>query len=152
MEHDFFTANPVKGANAYYMRAIIHGRFPFLPLLTIDWPDAECVKILESIAVSMTGDSRLLINEMLVEPLHRKGSKYSVGEGEQGIGDAPEPLAPNYGDKWQFERDHQMMINLQGKERNREEFIELVEKAGLEVVRFWTLGGVESAIIECKKK
>jgi hypothetical protein len=123
-----------------------------LPLLIIDWPDAECVKILESIAVSMTGDSRLLINEMLVEPLHRKGSKYSVGEGEQGIGDAPEPLAPNYGDKWQFERDHQMMINLQGKERNREEFMELVEKAGLEVVRFWTLGGVESAIIECKKK
>jgi hypothetical protein len=29
MEHDFFTANPVKGANAYYMRAIIHGHFPF---------------------------------------------------------------------------------------------------------------------------
>ena len=45
-----------------------------------------------------------------------------------------------------------MMLNLQGKERNREEFIELVGKAGLEVVRFWTLGGVESAIIECRKK
>jgi len=152
MEHDFFTENPVKGANAYYMRAIIHGHFTFLPLLTIDWPDAECVKILESIEISMTGDSRLLINEMLVEPLHRKGSRYSVGEGEQGIGDAPEPLAPNYGDKWQFERDHQMMLTLQGKERNREEFIELVGKAGLEVFRFWTLGGVESAIIECRKK
>jgi hypothetical protein len=88
---------------------------------------------------------------MLVEPLHRNFSRYEVGEGEQGIGDAPEPLTPNYGDKWQFQRDHMMMLNLQGKERNREEFVELVGKAGLEVVRFWTLGGVESAIIECRR-
>lgn len=27
-EHDFFTENPVKGADAYYMRAIIHGPAP----------------------------------------------------------------------------------------------------------------------------
>ena len=100
----------------------------------------------------MAPSSRLLINEMLVEPLHRHSANYEVGEGEQGIGDAPEPLAPNYGDKWQFQRDHMMMLNLQGKERNREDFIELVGKAGLEVVRFWTLGGVESAIIECRKR
>jgi hypothetical protein len=100
----------------------------------------------------MSSFSRLLINEMLVEPLYRGGPTYPAGEGEQVIGDAPEPLPPNYGDKWQFQRDHQMMLNLQGKERNREEFIELVGKAGLEVVKFWTLGGVESAIIECKKK
>ena len=26
MVHDFFTENPVKGADAYYMRAIIHGQ------------------------------------------------------------------------------------------------------------------------------
>jgi len=118
----------------------------------VDWPDAECVKILQNVAVSMSSKSRLLINEMVVEPLHRKGSTYEVGEGEQPIGDAPEPLPPNYGDKWQFERDHQMMLNLQGKERSREEFIELTGKAGLEVARFWTLGGVESAIVECRKK
>ena len=99
----------------------------------------------------MSPKSRLLINEMLVEPLHRNFSRYEVGEGEQGIGDAPEPLAPNYGEQWQFQRDHMMMLNLQGKERNREEFVELVGKAGLEVVRFWTLGGVESAIIECRR-
>jgi hypothetical protein len=45
-----------------------------------------------------------------------------------------------------------MMLTLQGKERNREEFIELVGNAGLVVERFWTLGGVESAIIECRLK
>lgn len=100
----------------------------------------------------MDSKSRLLINEMLVQPLHRQAPKHEVGEGEQGIGDAPLPLPPNYGDRWQFQRDHQMMLNLQGKERTREEFMELVGKAGLEVVKFWTLGGVESAIIECRKK
>jgi len=100
----------------------------------------------------MDSNSRLLINEMLVEPLHRQGASHQVGQGEQGVGDAPPPLPPNYGDRWQFQRDHQMMLNLQGKERNRQEFMELVGKAGLEVARIWTLGGVESAIIECKKK
>jgi len=124
----------------------------YISLLTEDWPDAECVRILKNIAVSMHAKSRLLINEMLVEPLHRKGPVYYVGEGEQGIGDAPSPLPPNYGDRWQFQRDHQMMLTLQGKERNRQEFIDLVGKAGLELVRIWTLGGVESAIIECRKK
>jgi hypothetical protein len=97
-------------------------------------------------------NSRLLINEMLVEPLHREGPTTKVGPGEQGIGDAPLPLPANYGDKWQFQRDHQMMINLQGKERNRQEFIDLVAQAGLVVEKFWTLGGVESAIVECRKK
>lgn len=151
MTHDFFKENPVKGADVYYMRAIIHGTF-LLFTADIDWPDAECVTILKNIAVSMSAESRLLINEMLVEPLHREDSVPKVGEGEQGIGDAPEPLPPNYGDKWQFQRDHMMLLTLQGKERNREEFIELVGKAGLEVTKIWTLGGVESAIIECKKK
>jgi hypothetical protein len=84
--------------------------------------------------------------------LHRKGSKKSVGDGEQGIGDNAELNARNCGDKWQFERDHQLMLNLQGEERNREEFIELAGRAGFKVVRFWILGGVESAIVECKKK
>jgi len=31
MGHDVFTENPVKGANADYMRAIIHGRFRLCP-------------------------------------------------------------------------------------------------------------------------
>jgi hypothetical protein len=120
--------------------------------LIVDWPDAESVKILQNIAISMDSKSRLLINEMLIQPLHRKGPVYEVGEGEQGIGDAPPPLPSNYGDKWQFQRDHQMLLSLQGQERDRQEFVELVGKAGLEVVRIWTLGGVESAIIECRKQ
>ena len=160
MVHDFFRENPVKGADMYYMRASIHGTTPASPktlcllmlVLMKDWPDHDCVRILKGVAASMSPKSRLLINEMLVELLHRSGARIEVGEGEQGVGNAPEPLPPNYGDRWQFQRDHQMMLTLQGKERNREDFIELVGKAGLVVERFWTLGGVESAIIECRLK
>jgi hypothetical protein len=36
MEHDFFKENPVKGADAYYMRAIIHGSTFLTPVLTLD--------------------------------------------------------------------------------------------------------------------
>lgn len=36
MEHDFFKENPLKGADAYYMRAIIHGSAFLMPVLTSD--------------------------------------------------------------------------------------------------------------------
>ncbi|KAL8692998.1 MAG: hypothetical protein Q9218_002087 [Villophora microphyllina] len=74
MAHDFFTPQPVKGTievlletnvcednicagpRAFLIRQVLH-----------DWPDAECRKILEHLAVAMrTGYSKLLINEYIV--------------------------------------------------------------------------------------
>ncbi|RDA87426.1 hypothetical protein CP532_7007 [Ophiocordyceps camponoti-leonardi (nom. inval.)] len=57
MNHDFFTEQPVKGAKAYVMRAIIH-----------DWPDATCVNILTHLAAAMAPDSRLLICDAVLPP------------------------------------------------------------------------------------
>jgi len=96
----------------------------------------------------MSSHSRVLIYDMVVEPLHRQGSKFI----EAGLGDAPEPLPPNYGTRWPFQKDLIMLNLLQGKERNKEEWIEVIEKAGLEVVKFWVVRGLETTIIECKKK
>jgi hypothetical protein len=120
-------------------------------LADLDWPDEKCIEIIRNIAISMTNDSRLLINEILVEPLYRNGQVHDVAPGEQGVGDAPEPLPANYGDGFQLRHDNMMMVNFHGKERNREEFIELVAKAGLEVTRIYTLAGVQDAVIECRK-
>lgn len=53
--HDFFKPQPAeyKGAQAYFMRLILH-----------DWPDAECATILSHLRDAMVKDrSRLLINE-----------------------------------------------------------------------------------------
>ncbi|KAI1086710.1 S-adenosyl-L-methionine-dependent methyltransferase [Rostrohypoxylon terebratum] len=53
--HDIFKPQPVKGARAYYLRNILH-----------NWPDDKCVEILQNIKVSMTKDSKILIDDMVL--------------------------------------------------------------------------------------
>ncbi len=50
MPHDFFEQNPVKGADVYWLRHIIH-----------DWSDEYAVKILTKLRKSMGPRSRVLI-------------------------------------------------------------------------------------------
>ena len=52
MKHDFFSAQPVKNAKAYYLRTVLH-----------DWPDKQVREILKNIKTAMNKDSILLINE-----------------------------------------------------------------------------------------
>src|SRR5438046_1838521 len=113
----------------------------------IDWPDSESIEILVNIVKSMNAESRVLIYEMVVEPLHRHGPEYHLDEAK----DAPAILPPNYGGRWQSQKDLVMLNLLQGKQRNLEEWVELVGKAGLDIMKFWTVPGMESSIIECKK-
>ncbi|PHH61141.1 hypothetical protein CDD81_758 [Ophiocordyceps australis] len=56
--YDFHTEQPIKGARAYFMRAILH-----------DWSDQACLSILARIKTAMKpGYSRLLINELVIPP------------------------------------------------------------------------------------
>lgn len=53
---DFFEKQPVKGAEIYYMHKIMH-----------DWPDKDCVIILEHLRDAMTTPgSRILINDCIL--------------------------------------------------------------------------------------
>ncbi|KAH9904727.1 S-adenosyl-L-methionine-dependent methyltransferase [Xylariomycetidae sp. FL2044] len=55
-EHDFFAAQPVRGARAYFMRSVLH-----------DWPDEQCRKILGRLRdVMEPGYSRILISDCVV--------------------------------------------------------------------------------------
>ena len=56
MQHDFFAPQPIKGAKAYYMRAVLH-----------DWPDKQALIILKHIRDAMAEDSVLLVNEAVIE-------------------------------------------------------------------------------------
>lgn len=57
MSHDFFKPQPIHGARAYFMRAILH-----------DWPDADCQTILEHLHKAMIpGYSKLLIDDRVVQ-------------------------------------------------------------------------------------
>lgn len=56
-EYDFFTPQPIKGANIYFIRDVLH-----------DWPDTEAVQLLSRIAGAMEPSrSRLLIEDHVVD-------------------------------------------------------------------------------------
>ncbi|RHZ57240.1 O-methyltransferase xanE [Aspergillus thermomutatus] len=56
MPHDFFNEQPVKGADVYLLRFILH-----------DHPDSRCAKILSNIVDAMEpGKSRILIDDAIV--------------------------------------------------------------------------------------
>ena len=58
MPHDFFDEQPVKNAQIYYIRRVLH-----------DWQDEDVVKILKAIVPAMGPDSRIIISDTtLPEP------------------------------------------------------------------------------------
>ncbi|KAF4965647.1 hypothetical protein FSARC_6584 [Fusarium sarcochroum] len=63
LEYDFFTPQPVKHADVYLFRTILH-----------DWPDADAIKILQGAVEAMGPSSRLLIMDMVL-PKPGSGSK-----------------------------------------------------------------------------
>lgn len=61
LEHDFFSAQPIHGAQIYYIRRVFH-----------DWLDPEARRILANIVPAMAADSRILISDMAMpEPVTR---------------------------------------------------------------------------------
>ncbi|KAF2971860.1 hypothetical protein GQX73_g1674 [Xylaria multiplex] len=60
MSHDFFTAQPIKHARAYFLHSILH-----------NWSDDDCIRILQQLRPAMKlGYSRLLLNEIVVPRRH----------------------------------------------------------------------------------
>lgn len=54
-EHDFFTPQPIKGADVYLLRMILH-----------DWKDPEAVSILKQLVDAAKPESRILIMDMVL--------------------------------------------------------------------------------------
>ena len=55
MPHDFFDPQPVKGADMYLYRWILH-----------DWPDKYCVKILQALRGALKPGAKILINDVCI--------------------------------------------------------------------------------------
>jgi len=97
MDHDFFTPQPIRGAKFYYLRHIMH-----------DWPDADCIRILQHIIPAMSPESLILIDEVVL----------------------PDTKVP-----WQVScMVVSMMACLGGMERSKEDWEILLDVAGLRVV------------------
>ncbi|MCJ1292419.1 hypothetical protein MMC34_003969 [Xylographa carneopallida] len=116
MEHDFFMPQPVKGARAYYFRNIFH-----------NWPDVECLRILENIASVMEkGHSKLLMFEWIIP-------KRDV------------PWFPAF-------LDINLMALLSGMERTEAQWQTLLDSAGFEIVKFWKTSPDTEGMIEAVLK
>ncbi|KAB5533539.1 S-adenosyl-L-methionine-dependent methyltransferase [Coniochaeta sp. 2T2.1] len=58
MAHDFFTPQPVKGARAYFMHAVLH-----------DWPDEKATQLLQNTRDAMVkGYSKLFVYDIVLPP------------------------------------------------------------------------------------
>jgi hypothetical protein len=57
MKHDFFEEQPIKGAEVYLFRWILH-----------NWPDKYCINILRALIPALKRGARVLIMEMVMPP------------------------------------------------------------------------------------
>ena len=56
--HDMFTEQPVKGADVYLLRYVLH-----------DWPDKYCIKVLQELVPSLKKGAKIVIQDhLLPEP------------------------------------------------------------------------------------
>ncbi|CZT43762.1 related to O-methyltransferase B [Rhynchosporium secalis] len=117
MPYDFYTEQPVKNAQIYFLRRIIH-----------NYQDNVCITILKNIAAAMTSKSRLLIGEVIVP------ARTQIGE----------DLSTYWMDM--------VMISIGGKERSENEFVALLESAGLVLVKIWPYAVGNQAMIEARLK
>ncbi|GAA6037613.1 hypothetical protein JCM8097_006143 [Rhodosporidiobolus ruineniae] len=115
MPHDFFGPQPVKGADVYFLRAIIH-----------DWDDANSIKILSQLADAASSTSKLVLIERPYSYLSPSSSGSSA---------ALDPLFPLV--------DLQMLVACNGQERTKEQHEALAAKAGWRMGKVWTTGAAE---------
>lgn len=134
MHHDFFAAagNPVRGADVYWMRYIMH-----------DWADDAAVALLKGVAAAMSPTSKLLLTESVMNT--------TLGCSGQFLKSAPPPLLANFGPAMRFshQRDLAMMALINGVERTPEEFRGILGRAGLRMEKVWECRS-EISIVECR--
>ncbi|KAG8168186.1 hypothetical protein KVR01_003875 [Diaporthe batatas] len=139
LPHDFFTLQPVKNADAYFLRMILH-----------NYSDKYAIKILHQLMPAMKkgpGGSKLLIADQIMQPMVGCTSWDSTGGGSNRM--------PAGDESWMRFLDLQMLIMLNAKERELVDWEALFEKASEEreegVLRITghrrPAGGVHSIIV-----
>ncbi|KAK8135162.1 S-adenosyl-L-methionine-dependent methyltransferase [Apiospora sp. TS-2023a] len=68
MEHDFLTPQPVKGADVYFLRWVMH-----------DWSDKYCIKILKSLVPGLKRGARIVVNDICIPEAGQLGVRADRG-------------------------------------------------------------------------
>lgn len=123
LPHDFFTEQPVKGADVYNLRYILH-----------DWDDDRALAILAALRPALGPNSRVLVCDQVL----------NTTLGSPAIAPAPAPLPANYGTALRMAhcRDLNMLALSNGQERTPEDLAQLAARAGLRVERVWPCRGL----------
>ncbi|KAJ7252086.1 S-adenosyl-L-methionine-dependent methyltransferase [Mycena haematopus] len=134
--HDFFLPQPVKDADAFLLRHIIH-----------DWSDEQAIQILRRLSDAAKPTTHLVLIEHIVPSVAEEPASIKAIPGAlRPI--APAPLLPNFGAASSaiYFRD-MMMHSLGGKERTIANFIDVFHKAGWKLVRIHRIPGMEQCHI-----
>ncbi|KKK22285.1 aflO/ omtB/ dmtA/ O-methyltransferase B [Aspergillus ochraceoroseus] len=124
-------AQPAEGVefiahNFFEPQPIQGAKFYYLRHVFHDWPDEQCVQILKQIIPVMGPHSCILIDEVVI---------------------------PAVGVPWQAAfMDILMMDSLGGVERTRAEWDNLMEQAGLKIIKSYQYDGIEQAIMMAVRK
>ncbi|KAI0922947.1 hypothetical protein AcV5_009806 [Taiwanofungus camphoratus] len=123
MSHNFFEENPVKHADVYLLRSVLH-----------DWGDDVCVNILSAIRPALGSHSRILIVDVVM----------NTTLGCTGLPSAPYPLPADYGifTRCAHALDLAMLSLCNGAERTVDHFRLLAERVGLVIERIWECRGI----------
>ncbi|GAA5913498.1 hypothetical protein JCM6882_002379 [Rhodosporidiobolus microsporus] len=112
MPHDFFTAQPVKGADVYFMRTVIH-----------DWADDLSLQILNHLSAAAAPHSRLILCEQSYSYLPTLTT--------------PKKRVVN---PFPYSMDLQMLSAINAMERTKEQYAALGRKAGWVLRKVWETG------------
>jgi hypothetical protein len=112
----------------YTEQPVKNAHIYYLRRIIHNYQDGVCISILKRIAEAMGPTSRLLIAEIIVP------AKTEVGD-----------------DTGTYTMD-MVMLAIGGKERSKEEFEELLDKSGLELVKVWPYAVGAQAVVEARLK
>jgi len=115
--HNFFAPQPISGAAVYFMRFVLH-----------DWPDAECIQIMQNLRKAAGTHSKLILFEY--------GAPYACEDKLDSTAtrngkSLPAPVVPNIGmGTSKTAMDIHMLCILNSQERTLGAFIELGKASG----------------------
>jgi hypothetical protein len=122
--HNFFDAQPIKDADVFLVRAILH-----------NWSDKYCHQILRQLREAATPSTQLVVVDNLMSYACIDDSLKDVPGSEVDL--PPAPLLPNWGHAravWYYE-DLGMLNLMNGKERTMRDIRDLLESSGWKLVR-----------------
>jgi hypothetical protein len=122
--HNFLDAQPVKNADVFLVRAVLH-----------NWSDKYCLQILRHLREAATPSTQLIVVDNLMPYACVDDSLKDVPGADLAL--PPAPLLPNGGhaSAVSYYEDLGMLLLMNGKERTIRDVHSLLESAGWRLVR-----------------